>query len=244
MKARPILFSAPMIRALLAGTKTQTRRAMRPQPVWQPNYGAAVGMNGAWIYGSPAAHGLGSGDCWSVVFNEDHQRRACTSEAYGWGARAGCPYGVPGDLLWVRETLGVRAEGLVYVADDELASDLTEDRAADVWNRYVHEDGPDIHPTNVPSIFMPRWASRLTLRITDVRVQRLQELSEADAKAEGAQPILVPPDGGSCPYTEGFRDLWDSINGSGAWETNPFCWCLSFIAIQRNVDEVLREHAN
>ena len=81
---------------------------------------------------------------------------------------------------------------------------------------------------SVPSIHMPRWASRITLEITGVRVERLQDIRETDAQAEGAEPLLVPPDGGSTVYTEGYRHLWEQINGPGSWDANPFVWVVEF----------------
>ncbi len=94
----------------------------------------------------------------------------------------------------------------------------TEDRGGLLWR---------------PSIHMPRAASRITLEITGVRVEKLQEISEADAMAEGATPVLVPPDGGSAPHVEGFRVLWESINGAGSWDANPWVWVLEFRRLER-----------
>lgn len=94
-----------------------------------------------------------------------------------------------------------------------------------------------------PSIHMPRWASRLTLRITDVRVQRLQEISEADARAEGAPLELRLLDsvrlGATASHTGGFERLWESIHGPDSWASNPWVWCLSFRVIHKNIDEVV-----
>jgi hypothetical protein len=79
-----------------------------------------------------------------------------------------------------------------------------------------------------PAIHMPRWASRITLRITEVRVERLHAISEEDAEAEGAEPVLVPPDGGSAPHVEGFREIWERINGADAWDDSPWVWVVRF----------------
>ena len=180
-KERPILFSAPMVRAILAGTKTQTRRGVKGVKHF-PEWGSAVGMvGGAWRYGSPAGLGLSDrGDHWSVALDEDHLRRMCTSEAYGWGAGAGCPYGQPDDRLWVRETW----------ARTRVHQDHTERD----WFVYLTGDNTtDYGGPWKPSIHMPRKASRILLDVTGVRVERLQDISEADALAEG---IVQLKDGG------------------------------------------------
>jgi hypothetical protein len=78
------------------------------------------------------------------------------------------------------------------------------------------------------TLWVPGTDPIITLRITDIRVERLHEITEADAMAEGASPVLVPPDGGSAPHVEGFRDLWNTINGPGAWEANPWVWVVCF----------------
>ena len=169
MTDRPILFSAPMVRAILDGSKTQTRRVIKPQPSY-PNM--------------------------------------CESSLW-FTHRPRCPYGQPGDRLWVRETQA-KFHPAVYMADVE----------------------EGLYPSYLwtPSTHMPRAASRITLEITGVRVERVQDITEADAMAEGADPTLVDPDGGSQPHVEGFTLLWDSINaprGFG-WDTNPFVWSLEF----------------
>lgn len=197
MKARPILFSAPMIKALLAGTKNQTRRTIKPQP----DCGFIVGAPG-----SPA-----------------------------------CPYGAPGDLLWVRETWARNAH---QVSDTRMDTSLVY--RADGESRAL-DNGCEL-PWR-PSIFMPRQHSRLTLRITEVRVQRLQEISEADAQAEGVSDAALSARSlhrfnNMKPWPELYRPmyslLWDEINGAGSWAANPWVWALTFEVLQKNVDEVLR----
>lgn len=206
MKARPILFSGPMIRALLEGRKTQTRRVVKPQPEFE-NRGI-TGITDAII----------------------HWKLPPVSK---------CPYGKPGDLLWVREAW--RASKVA----DELPPRLLvpghsrihyeADSAVDWTGRYRH------------ARFMPRWASRSTLRITDVRVQRLQDISEADAKAEGVQmenercwvDYLTPGTQITLSAQQSFDTLWESINGPGSWEANPWCWALTFDVIKANVDQVM-----
>lgn len=157
--------SAPMVRALLAGTKTQTRRAVKRQPTMTKNY---FGMRMFYEPGSNVARN-------EEAFIEDR-----------------CPYGVSGDRLWVRERFRV------YLGTHcvEYFADAAHDSAAK-WK---------------PSIHMPRWASRITLEITDVRVERLQEISEADALAEGK-----PTDSANSPRIW-YSTIWQSINGPGSWE--------------------------
>ena len=224
MKERPILFNAPMVRALMAGTKTQTRRIVKPVKFY-PDFGCAVGqVGGAWRYGSPAALGLRErGDHWSVVLKGDVLQRMCTSEAYGWGAGAGCPYGVPGgDRLYVRETWAAphaydHLPPRLIPQDARIHYAATEDRGGLLWR---------------PSIHMPRWASRITLEVTGVRVEQLQEISYEDARAEGAEfwrndgtLTELPP---CSEHRYAFEDLWTGINGADSWNANPWVWVVSF----------------
>jgi len=213
MKARPILFSSPMVRALLEGRKTQTRRIVKPQPV--------VSALGRWRWDFKLGGFVGS--CGTHI------------EGFHDCASFHCPYGQPGALLWVREA---------HYVIGEIPGPAPGSR----WTHYAADLSNNLGDTDhqwargwKPSIHMPRWASRLTLRITDVRVQRLQDIGETDAVAEGAAPVLVPPDGGSCPHAEGFRDLWESINGPGSWDDNPWVWAISFDVLRANVDAVLAQ---
>lgn len=210
MKDRPILFSAPMVRAILAGTKTQTRRVVKPQP------SGFVGGPGVTL-----TNGLPD-----PLLPLDE-----TVEPYGREIR--CPYGQPGDRLWVRETwaYGIHAlssrnaerEGpWVYSAD----AAAEQGRLGDCWR---------------PSIHMRREASRITLEVTVVRVERLQEISEADAVAEGIEPFTdFLPSGHWRRYdaaalagytsspTDAYASLWESINGPGSWDANPWVWAVEF----------------
>jgi hypothetical protein len=124
-----------------------------------------------------------------------------------------CPYGAPGDLLWVRETWAGHASGVDYAAD------------------FAAVSRPQAGPWR-PSIHMPRWASRITLRITDIRVERLQDISEDDARAEGAEPCTSTGWHGQnivvMTARELFAELWNKINGPGAWNENPWVWAISF----------------
>jgi len=181
-KERGILFSAPMVRALLAGTKTQTRRVVKPQPI------TCVGWaGGAYIERRPATM-FRPAECWSIL-----------------DAKMLCPYGQPGDRLWVRETHA-------YVAHSKLGFDV-----GSVIYRADDNAGWDGRWT--PAIHMPRDASRITLEVTEVRVERLQDISHADAMAEG-----MPLDDAVHDYSK----LWDRINGPGGWDANPWIWAVSF----------------
>lgn len=184
MKEKPILFSAPMVQAILAGTKTQTRRIFKGTTEHKGEY------NPAYI------------ERW-----EQHS---------GWAKI--CPYGGIGDHLWVRETWTQDGRG----GQDAQGRDAVYYRADmphhDTWAG-----------TWKPSIFMPRWASRITLEITDIRVEYLQSISEEDAQAEGVQPIYNPHGGSTItPYWHGFRELWSKINGKESWDNNPLVWAISF----------------
>lgn len=200
MRERPILFSAPMVRALLAGTKTQTRRVVRYA---EPDLVDADG----WPLRDLAADGAGE-------------------------VRAACPYGTTGDWLWVRETCLAREQpdgldGVQYLADQAFREiDNTED-AADAWIKLNHYGGRGQGHV-VPSIHMPRWASRLTLEVTAVRVERLQDISDADAFAEGIQQCADEGLTSDGTARGTYRALWESINGPGSWDANPWVWVVEF----------------
>lgn len=207
MKERPILFSAPMVRALLAGTKTQTRRVVKPQPVrnergvlmWGVSKHREIGFQGKDIH--PDLH--------------EH-----------------CPYGAPGDKLWVRETWQAFERGW------DVYKGIPKSRPGNCCTLYAADD-VDGDLGWRPSIHMPRWASRITLEITGVRVERLNDISDADAQAEGT-PCYVcggALDGRSeadchCFHRTAklsdFCGLWESINGEGSWTTNPWVWVVEF----------------
>jgi hypothetical protein len=174
-KERPILFSAPMIRALLAGTKTQTRRACK-------------GLALEWL--GPENF---------------------TPEFVANPGNHLCPYGNPGDLLWVRET------HLNWWHN-------TEPRTFSHVAAYA-ADGYELQPGErwIPSIHMLRAASRILLEVTEVRVQRLQDISHEDAEQEG-----VKCDMSARTFRDHYAALWDRINGPGSWDANPWCWAISF----------------
>ncbi len=211
MRQRGILFSGPMVRAILDGKKTQTRRVVRPT-------GVVIGPE-------PIEYVAGS------------QRGDVGDHRTIWWPDTGptrrSPYGQPGDLLYVRETFQVGYQ----VADETLiggdtyslirpTSDATAEATRRVFYRADYPDGSG-PPKWRPSIFMPKALSRLWLRVTDVRVERVQDISEEDALAEGVEECFTVYDGYG---RQRFRDLWNRINRSRgyAWESNPWVWVVSF----------------
>ena len=222
MKARPIIFSAPMVRALLDGRKTQTRRIIRPAP-----------PAGAILQG----HVVGSSDKSRIG------KVMWMNGAVSHVARL--PYGKIGDLLWVRESLKIfntihRETGEYGLAAYYAAGG--GDMQTWVWNGRTDASG-------IPSIHMPRSASRLTLKITDIRVERLQDISEEDAIAEGVEKAFFQgfkiyhkwalPNESYPSAKDSFQSLWESIHGKESWQENPWVWVISFEVIHANVDKIL-----
>lgn len=218
MKERPILFSAPMVRALLAGTKTQTRRVCK----------------------AAALHALSA-----VVEVSDPLERGQVYNGSHFGNEEGgvvfaSPYGGVGDRLWVREAWRSTGDG----------GRCNSMPPRDMQPHHVWYEADGLPPADEcagklrPSMFMPRWASRLTLEVTEVRVERLQDISEADAVAEGIEQLASPHAGVTLyrDYAPGhdstvspvhsYETLWNSINGPGAWAANPWVWAVSFRRIE------------
>jgi hypothetical protein len=215
MKERPILFSAPMVRALLAGRKTQTRRAIKPQPERCDH--------GRCNPGTPPEGPWSSKDGWhcATCGNGVSPRRQFKGIP--------CPYGDPGDLLWVKETLRRAPHAWTYGADDAPVPFPGRAAIAGLTREVI------------TSIHCRRDCSRLTLRITDIRVERLNDCTEADALAEGVTQIGLEfgvPGVAETWRTEchdprrAYNILWDSINGPGSWAANPWVWVIAFEAIQ------------
>lgn len=241
MKERGIIFNGDMVRAILSGQKTQTRRIVKPQP-----------FDRSW---SRHDHQIEIVSGRAERGDEIDGLLAYTKSSGGtWSAK--CPFGQPGDRLWVRETCQAKElesglDVVCYPADETeipiKAHPLDSGNWIDLY-RYRSGEGK-----LVPSIHMPRWASRITLEITDVRVERLQDISEEDAIAEGLEvqnftgfgdepytPHFSEPDvfRGSkslewteCP-SEAFKHLWQSIYGVGSWQANPWCWVIEFRRIE------------
>ena len=201
MTDRPILFSAPMVRALLEGRKTQTRRLLKLRGHKRfSDFGPSDTPGYEW-------HFRRADGCWC-----DHRQSDLP-----------LPYAI-GDRLWVKEEWQVSGLGygvkLPIPGMGRLHYSATDDGAwKDYWGRWRS------------SLHMPRWASRLTLTVNDVRVQRLQDISEADAIAESVQ-IHCGSDGAKVE----FEHIWNSINGPEAWDANPWVVALTFEVEQRNID--------
>lgn len=205
MKARPILFNGDMVRAILDGRKTQTRRPMKVQPPSGYGFPGKITNRNELTFGFAGD----APDLFSVK----------------------TPHGQPGDLLYVRETFYSGPNKIAYAADNvELPSTAR-----------VPGFGP-----KKPSIHMPRWASRLTLRITDIRVERVQDIDDKGCLQEGIKFELGGvkdymnngfPFCGEYGYRNSFKSLWNSIYAN--WESNPWVWATEFEVIHKNVDEVL-----
>lgn len=206
MKERPILFNGDMVRALLEGRKTQTRRVMKTQPA---NFDA-------------------DGDI-ALMYEEGSE----TAKTIGEKPFV-CPYGEPGDRLWVREAHAFVPEP-AYRCSTGIYQQVNP---ADDYEACVYRENFDrarSFPWR-PSIHMPRWASRITLEIVSVRVERLQEISEKDARAEGVNGEQEAADAGLSWHDKprrAFRLLWQSINGADSWDANPWVWVVEF----KRVDE-------
>lgn len=219
MKERGILFSGPMVRAILDGSKTMTRRTVKPQP-----------QERIWPSGRVDAAVIQEGGHWYAC---DHEDTSSHDTPYHL---LKCPYGEPGDRLWVREkwhpdwsecTIRFSA-GMTYSAPhldhvEWFAADERKNRQRRViqWR---------------PSIHMPRWASRITLEVVSVRVERLQDISEKDAMAEGIPVFPLSQQTSQVDWSKPmavneFHYLWDSINAKKpgeSWADDPFVWVIEF----------------
>lgn len=208
MKERPILFNGSMVRALLDGSKTQTRRIMKPQPQPVPA-----------DYAGPEGHRWPSNAVRSMV----HVEQELQNKSGGWGGLAAtcCPLGRVGDRLWVRETWAV---GSIY--DSIPPRDIPECgvRYAATDDRLGIKDRPSIH--------MPRWVSRITLEVTGVRVERLHDITDDDCIAEGCAGghRSIPDYQYNATPSEHYRHIWKSTGGN--WEANPWVWVIEFRRIE------------
>lgn len=249
-KERPILFSAPMVRAILDGHKRQTRRIVKPQPAARP-FQIEGERSGDWFTG-----------------NRSYPDRGPMMDG-----RWRCPYGAPGDRLWVRETWAspevdkTKPGRVAYDADGVCGCWIGtgEDRHFVCHGRVLQASGfhscfpkegattrglgdysdkrsgeyPTYRHGWRPSIHMPRWASRITLEITGVRVERLQDISEADSDAEGADTPAVANIIGACwSKRDCFGKLWHTIHssdGPNGWSSNPWVWVVEFRRMEPTV---------
>lgn len=208
MKEHPIIFSSDMVRAISEDRKIMTRRKVKPQPIYHPK-------RKAWDL---AQIKKGQSFYWS-------ENILPSKELLDF-----CPYGQVGDRLWVRETAYYwKNHDVVYLDNPELKSLLLD--TAHIENIRSQGLVPECVGKWIKksSIFMPRWASRITLEITNIKVERLQEITRRDTLAEG---INLNTSLRQMGYSEGrteFKHLWDSINGKKyPWKSNPFVWCLEF----------------
>ncbi len=206
MTDRPIIFSGPMVKALLEGRKTQTRRILNPQP-----YSFNHPENGQRTWN--ASGQVGGRICRSDRELLDLHRKPS-----------------PGDRLYVREN--IKGEHTAY--DSSFSYEATGDQVR--WRNRADADWLESYPRPlIPSIHMPRWASRLTLTVTEVRIERLNDISEADARAEGVSGNASGA-WGSEGLIEDFADLWNSIHGPDAWDANPWVCAVSFTVEKANID--------
>lgn len=220
MNERPILFRPEMVAAIFEGRKTQTRRVVTPQPCNPSTFG----ISPIWGSGTKDGHFL---IC------------AATNEQ---GARVDrfirCPYGQVGDRLWVREKWKVTAASAGYKMRENSLIEIAYDnngvagfRIYPCLDRYRYVESVEARARlgkARPSIYMPRWAARLALKITGIRVERLREIEEQDAEAEGLNSCA------DYSARDRFALLWDTINGAKtgrAWTDNPFVWVVEFVPL-------------
>ncbi|CAI1687284.1 ASCH domain-containing protein [Serratia fonticola] len=211
MKERPVLFNGDMVRAILDGRKTQTRRVMKPQP--EP-------CDYVDEHGKPRGGHSWPSHIFQTMLHVEEELQNGKGDGVGLVGDA-CPFGDIGDRLWVRETFmdltgtGIEAntglyEGYAYRADTPPGSlgDETRKEYKLKWT---------------PSLHMPRKACRLVLEITGVRVEKLRSMSQQDARAEGVIAASGPMEAGLA-----FRQLWESIYGADSWQANPWVWVIEF----------------
>lgn len=210
MRERPIIFNADMVRAVLDGRKTQTRRIMKNQPV-----SSKTREDDFWFSCNKTR---------SMVHVSDFIPGNCANlpDAHEYFSMC-CPFGAVGDRLWVREAFRVHSRAtdvatLVYKASEQQS-----------WTQQTHRvpiekcNKPAAIDKWTPSIHMPRWASRITLEVTGVRVERLQDISAEDAAAEGITGRAKMHD---------FGVLWSSIYGDDSWQANPWVWVIEFNRVE------------
>ena len=214
IKERGIIFNGEMVRAILDGRKTQTRRILSPRQLKMIDVASSIG------------------ECYPLVCGIQHEN----SQSY---YREWCPFGKVGDRLWVREAFRVHSRATDVAT---LAYKASEQQS---WTQQVARVPIELCTKQVspeawtPSIHMPRWASRITLEITDIRVERLNDISQEDAQAEGMEltgwrPTYSDPDSGGevqTPY-DNFAELWESIYGQESWQSNPFVWVVEFRRVE------------
>jgi hypothetical protein len=220
VKERPINFSASMVKALLAGTKTQTRRIMRPQPIPEISEIEEVPATDPYLGCVVSGH--------SGIWEDVH---SCD-------LRWKCPFGMPGDRLWVREDhhitlIDQRAVSVRYMADDEFTREITIGP-----REFEMFQGRKRPLATTRGRFMWRCLSRITLEIVSVRVERLNAITEADAKAEGVFEGINhwrATEDGEDVYSfayGAYSGLWETINGGGSWALNPWVFVIDFRRVE------------
>jgi len=227
-KERPILMAGNMVRAILDGRKTETRRVVQPQPPKEISDKIDYWIDTGFLYGfGKIAKGTDGSQIWPYS-----PGLSCKSIRN--------PYGNVGDRLWVRETWAASTKApqiqVAYRADGQCVGCSNDPDWLKVHHGWIHGVATETEGRFVgrglygpwkPSIHMPRWASRITLEITDLRIDRLQLITESAAKAEGVKPLLPVADQ---RWRDAFHLLWDSINekrGYG-WDFNPWVWVVQF----------------
>ncbi|ENP7129680.1 hypothetical protein ACEB63_003091 [Raoultella planticola] len=232
MKERGMIFNGEMVRAILDGRKTQTRRIMKVQPKPSKSRPGDFWFSSKKLESMVHVSDLAPGNSPIADYHLFIQEHCC-------------PFGAVGDSIWVRETF----QGPLFDYDlmDSYCKDPTPFEKPEfcVYKadgapapEFYDADG-ELHCCWIPSIHMPRWASRILLEITDVRVERLNAISQEDAQAEGMEltgwrPTYSDPDSGGevmTPY-DNFAELWSSIYGEGSWKADPWVWVIEFKRVE------------
>lgn len=222
MRERGMIFNADMVRAVLNGSKTQTRRIMKVQPseCFNPlNMALETDFKAHWY--TPG------------VVDKDGYLQPAKKQAFGVASEDEgytCPFGAVGDRLWVRETFRLFDSSVECACEDHCSCSCYHGKPM------YRANGNDSEAKWIPSIHMPRWASRITLEITGVRVERLQDISEEDAKAEG----IIPAAGGvekGWEHRFNLRELWIGIYGEESWQANPWVWVIEFKRVEHVGEE-------
>ncbi|HIH9431494.1 TPA: morphogenetic protein [Klebsiella variicola subsp. variicola] len=220
MKERGMIFNGEMVRAILDGRKTQTRRIMKLQPKPSKSRPGDFWFSSKKLESMVHVSDLAPGNSPIADYHLFIQEHCC-------------PFGAVGDRIWVRETF----QGPLFDYDlmDSYCKDPTPFekpefcvyKADGVPAPEFYDADDELHCCWRPSIHMPRWASRILLEITSVRVERLRSMSQDDARAEGVIAASGPMEAGLA-----FRELWDSIYGEESWKANPWVWVIEFKRVE------------
>lgn len=229
MKERGMIFNADMVRAVLNGSKTQTRRIMKVQPStdFSPmNMELETDFTARWY--TPG------------VVDKDGYLQPAKKQVFGVASEDEgytCPFSAVGDRLWVRETFSV-VPRTAYAASEGVQQVICPD---DSHEAAIFRAGWEHSTGGIrwrPSIHMPRWASRIALEITGARIERLRDISEEDATTEGVPPApefpetYLTPKGDYATAKVAFQRLWESIYGVDSWQANPWVWVIEFKRVE------------